>query len=45
MINQVNFPIKELETMQHYPQELYYRGNTALLKKMKISIVGTRNPF
>lgn len=44
MINLVNFKIDELNLMKKYPQELYYIGNLELLKKRKISIVGTRRP-
>ena len=42
------FPIVEhipaLESMKKYPKELYSIGNKALLKRPKISIVGTRRP-
>ena len=44
MINRINFPINELNSMKKYPNELFYIGNTELLKKRKISIVGTRRP-
>ena len=44
MINQFDFKIKELEAMKKYPQELYFIGNSELLKRKKISIVGTRRP-
>ncbi len=44
MINQFDFKIKELENMKKYPKELYFIGNTQLLKRKKISIVGTRKP-
>ena len=44
MINQFDFKIKELENMKKYPKELYFIGNTQLLKRKKISIVGTRRP-
>jgi DNA processing protein len=30
--------------MRKYPEELFYRGNIELLKRKKISIVGTRKP-
>jgi len=33
-----------LETMKKYPKELFYKGNLALLKRPKVSIVGTRRP-
>ena len=44
MINQFDFKIKELENMKKYPKELYFIGNTQLLKRKKVSIVGTRRP-
>jgi DNA processing protein len=37
--------IKELEDMKKYPKELFYDGNLELLKKPKISIVGSRRPL
>ena len=43
-IKQINFKIKELECMKKYPNELFYKGNTDLLYKTKISIVGSRKP-
>jgi len=36
--------VSELQAMKKYPQQLFYTGNTKLLKKKKISIVGTRKP-
>lgn len=36
--------ISELSSMKHYPKELFFSGNSSLLKKTKISIVGTRKP-
>jgi len=45
MIKPVSFYINALDAMQHYPKELYYRGNEILLHKRKVSIVGTRKPF
>lgn len=44
MIQQIPFHILELDSMKKYPSELFYIGNTQLLKKRKISIVGTRRP-
>ena len=35
--------LRELEAMRKYPESLYYRGNLALLKRVKLSIVGSRN--
>lgn len=36
--------IEELNAMKSYPKELFYSGNLELLKKRKISIVGSRKP-
>jgi DNA processing protein len=36
--------VPELEQMKKYPSELFYRGNLDLLKRPKVSIVGTRTP-
>ena len=36
--------INELSCMKKYPSELFFSGNKELLKKKKISIVGTRKP-
>lgn len=36
--------IKELDNMRIYPKDIFYKGNISLLKKRKISIVGTRKP-
>ena len=36
--------IPELELMKKYPNEINYIGNLELLKRKKISIVGTRHP-
>ncbi|MDX1294749.1 MAG: DNA-processing protein DprA [Sulfurimonadaceae bacterium] len=36
--------LNELEQMHRYPDTLYAIGNTGLLKRPKISIVGTRRP-
>ena len=44
MISKINFKIDELSSMKKYPDELFYIGNTSLLNKKKISIVGTRRP-
>lgn len=35
--------IKELEALKRYPQ-IYYKGNISLLNRVKVSIVGSRNP-
>jgi DNA processing protein len=44
MIKEINFEIKNLNLMKNKPKKLYYIGNTKLLNKAKISIVGTRRP-
>jgi len=44
MIQKINFKIPELYLMKKYPNDLYYIGNTNLLQKTKISIVGSRTP-
>jgi len=36
--------IIELDAMKKYPKELFYKGNLDLLKRPKVSIVGTRRP-
>ena len=36
--------LPELESMKIYPETLYYLGNRELLKRPKVSIVGTRKP-
>jgi DNA processing protein len=44
MIKKVEQKIDELSSMKKYPTDLYYIGNTKLLEKRKISIIGTRRP-
>jgi len=36
--------IPELDVMKKYPSQLFYEGNLSLLKRPKVSIVGTRRP-
>jgi len=36
--------IEALESMKRYPKQLYVLGDTSLLQRRKISIVGTRRP-
>jgi len=43
-INPINFIIEELNLMKKYPKEIFYIGDTDLLKKRKVSIVGSRKP-
>ena len=40
----IEFNIPELNSMKKYPKNMFYRGNLELLKKDKISIIGTRRP-
>ena len=40
----INFHISELDSMKKYPDSLYYIGDTSLLERKKISIVGSRKP-
>ncbi len=44
MIKEINFYIHELSSMKKYPKKLYYKGNLELLKRKKVSIVGSRKP-
>lgn len=44
MISKINFEIDELTSMKKYPEELFYIGNLELLKRRKVSIIGTRRP-
>jgi DNA processing protein len=44
MSQEISFQIQELENMRKYPKELFYKGDLSLLKRRKISIVGTRKP-
>jgi len=36
--------VPELSSMKNYPKELYYNGDIELLKRVKVSIVGSRKP-
>ena len=36
--------ISELDSMKKYPPQLFYEGTLSLLKRPKVSIVGTRRP-
>ncbi len=36
--------ISELGSMASYPKNIYYKGNISLLKRPKVSIVGSRKP-
>jgi len=37
--------ITQLDVMRKYPSELFYKGDLSLLKRPKVSIVGTRRPM
>lgn len=45
MIEKIENYILELKSMKKYPKTLHKIGNFNLLKKLKISIVGTRKPL
>lgn len=40
----VEFGIDELNSMKKYPKDIFYKGDLDLLKREKISIIGTRRP-
>jgi len=44
VIGKIDFHINALESMKKYPKELFYKGNLELLKRPKVTIVGTRKP-
>ena len=44
MISQYKEHIEVLESMKKYPKELYSLGDVSLLKRPKVSMVGTRRP-
>ena len=43
-MNRIEFTIPELESMKKYPEQLYCKGDIEILKRPKVSIVGTRRP-
>jgi len=43
-IKKIDFKISEFDLIKKYPTNLYYIGDTNLLEKRKISIVGSRSP-
>lgn len=45
MTKNIDFHINELDSMKKYPNDIFYRGNIELLKRKKISIVGSRKPI
>jgi DNA processing protein len=42
MIKSLDFHIDELKCMKKYPNEIFFIGDTKLLKRKKVSIVGSR---
>lgn len=44
MIKKIDFNIDEFNSLKNYPKEIFHIGDLNLLKKRKISIVGTRRP-
>jgi len=40
----VPYEIEALRAMKRYPSEIYYSGDLSLLRRPKVSIVGTRTP-
>lgn len=44
MIQELDQHITALESMKKYPSMLFYKGDLSLLKRPKVSIVGTRRP-
>lgn len=45
MSEQLGIRLRELEAMRKYPEVLYYRGDTSLLSRAKLTIVGSRTPY
>ena len=43
-MNKMKEHIAQLDAMKKYPKELFFLGDTQLLQKKKISIVGSRKP-
>ncbi len=43
-MNKIAETILELSSMKKYPDELFFSGNSKLLRKVKVSIVGSRKP-
>jgi DNA processing protein len=44
MTEKITDEIPELHSMKKYPSSLFYKGDLSLLKRPKVSIVGTRRP-
>ncbi|MEA1954926.1 MAG: DNA-processing protein DprA [Campylobacterota bacterium] len=43
-MNLIKEKILELDSMKKYPKEIFYAGDVELLKRKKISIIGSRKP-
>lgn len=43
-IEQLKFDVEELKLMKKYPKEISFLGDTSLLQRKKVSIVGSRKP-
>ncbi len=43
-MNSIKEHILELDSMKKYPKELFYIGDTSLLQRKKVSIIGSRKP-
>ncbi|MEO1953469.1 MAG: DNA-processing protein DprA [Campylobacterales bacterium] len=43
-MNSIEEHIPELDSMKKYPEELFYIGDTSLLQRKKVSIIGSRKP-
>jgi DNA processing protein len=43
-VNLLQDKIAELSAMKSYPKQIFYDGNLELLKRVKVSIVGSRKP-
>jgi DNA processing protein len=43
-MHEIAFHVPELDAMKRYPDKLYFKGNTALLSRVKVSIIGSRRP-
>ena len=44
MMQEMTTHIEVLESMKKYPKALYYKGNSELLQKRKVAIIGSRKP-
>jgi len=44
-VQKIDFKLTEFSTLKDSPKEVYFKGDLSLLKKTKVSIVGTRHPI